>query len=114
MKNIALNFFPISRKNFNISLYYLPYSPNPRPTIGTERAVRRELSINGESTVVWTIFQQHTEGKRIICRAPENQYLTIDALRTALIQRCEKVLDQHLFSISQGIRRRVEIITNRF
>lgn len=114
MNNIALNFFPISPETFDILLYYLPYSSTLRPSMGTERAVRRKLSIDGEFKVVWTIFQQTTEGNRIVCRASENQYLTIDALRTALIQSCESVLDPHQFRVYQGIRRHVEIITSEF
>lgn len=110
MRGIALNFFPLETDEFNITLYRLPFVEGERPTSGDEEAVRRSLKINGEYQSYWTLFQQTEDATKVVCKPFDNIYVTIDALRLALIQSCRNNFNSDHFYITGGFRQRVEII----
>ena len=108
---IALNFFPLATDDFTITLYRLPFEENNRPKIKGEEAVRRYLVIDGEEGYYWTLFQQTNGGTEVECKPFDNPYLTIDALRLALIESCINNLQADQFSVVDDFRKRVEIVT---
>lgn len=110
MRRIALNFFPLETDEFTITLYRLPFVEGERPTSGDEEAVRRSLKVDGEYESHWTLFQRTEGATEMVCKPFDNFYVTKDALRLALIQSCRNNLDSDLFHITDGFRRRVEII----
>ena len=115
MRGVALNFFPLATDQFTITLYCLPFVEGERPKSGDEEAVRRYLKIDGEGDSYWTFFQQPPEGgTKVVCEPFDNVYVTIDALRLALIQSCENNLDSDCFRVVEGFRRHVEVITGKF
>ena len=110
MSEIALNFFPLVTDQFTITAYCLPFVENCRPSIGDEEAVRRYIVIDGEGDSHWTLFQRTEDGTKVVCDSFDNIYLTIAALRLALIQSCTKELDADRFSTLDNYRRGVEIL----
>ena len=110
MPGIALNFFPIETDDFTITLYCLPFVEGERPTSGDEEAIRRRLKVNGEYESYWTLFQRTEDATEVVCKPFDSIYVTIDALRLALIQSCRANLASDQFHITGGFRRRVEII----
>ena len=111
MRGIALNFFPLVTDRFTITLYRLPYVEAERPKAGDEEAVRRNLEVDGERDLYWTLFQEIENSTEIVCEPFENVYVTKDALRLALIQSCKENLDSSLYCITEGFLPRVEIVT---
>ena len=114
MDEIALNFFPVLSDNFAVSLYRMPFVENDRPSSGDEEAVRRMLEVDGEWRPYWTLFQQVPGSTRFECDPSHNVYATLGALRIGLIESCRDRLESADFSISKGIRSRVEIVVERF
>ena len=114
MDKIALNFFPVLSEDFAVTLYRMPFVETARPSSGDEQAVRRMLEVDGERSLYWTLFQQAPGSTKFECPASYNVYATLDALRLALIESCRDRLESVDFSISQGIRPRVEIVVERF
>ena len=113
-RGIALNFFPLTTDDFTITLYRLPFVENNRPKINAEEAVRRYLVINGGGGYYWTLFQQTNGGTEVECEPFDNPYLTIDALRLALIENCTNNLQADQFSVVGGFRKRVEILIGQY
>ena len=111
---VALNFFPLTTDDFTITLYRLPFVEDNRPKIQGEEAVRRFLVINGEEGYYWTLFQQTNDGTEVECKPFDNPYLTIDALRLALIESCINNLQTEQFSVVGGFRKRVEILIDEY
>ena len=111
MRGIALNFFPLVTDQFAITLYRLPYVEGERPSAGDEEAVRRNLEVEGERDLYWTLFQQIENGTEIVCEPFDNVFVTIDALRLALIQSSRKKLGPDQSYVTKGFRQRVEITT---
>ena len=114
MSGVALNFFPLATDQFTITLYRLPFIESERPRSGNEEAVRRHLEVDGNYSPYWTLFQRTEDSTEIVCKPFDNVYVTIDALRLALIRRCRKNLDPDHFRVIEGFRRRVEIITSTY
>ncbi len=117
MKNrIALNFFPLAKKQFSITLYRLPFvEGGERPEYEDEKAVRRTLDVNGIRDKYWTLFQKAPGSTEQVCRPFDNTYVTTGALMLALIQRCKAKLDNDSFSVvGTKFRRRVEIVRNEY
>ncbi len=110
MRGIALNFFPLKTDQFTITLYRLPFVEGKRPRCGDEKAVRRNLKVNGEYHPYWTLFQRSEGTTKVVCQPFDNVYATIDGLRSALIQSCEKNLAPDKFRAIGRFRRPVEII----
>ena len=110
---ISLNFFPLATDNFTITLYRLPYVESSPPIIKGEEAVRRYLVVDGVGDYYWTLFQRPKNGTEIVCGLFDNSYLTIAALRLALIERCTKNLEPNQFEIVGGFRKRVEILIEK-
>ena len=81
---------------------------------GEEEAVRRMLDLDGERRPYWTLFQHFPGSTKFECEPSHNIYATLGALRLALIESCRDRLDADDFSISKGIRPRVEIVVERF
>ena len=54
------------------------------------------------------------ESTKVVCEPFDNVYVTIDALRLALIQSCENNLYSHSFRVVEGSRRHIEVITDKF
>ena len=109
MDSVALNFFPLKTDQFTISLYRLPYLEGARPIIGDEQAVRRNLPINGERENYWTSFEPMEGSTKTICGPFDNIYATIDALRFALLVKCQDTLEPKQFNSAKGYQRRLEI-----
>ena len=105
-----MNFFPLETNQFTITLYRLPYVEGAPPILEDEVGVRRNLEVDGTRDLYWTSFQPPEGGIEIELEAFDNIYATIDALRTALIQSCRSCFDPHCYRITEGIRRRVEIV----
>lgn len=114
MRRVVLNFFPLATEQFTITLYRFPFVEGERPTCGEEEAVRRHLDVDGKHDLCWTFFQQSEDGTEVICQPFDNVYVTIDALRTALIQSCKNNLELRQFRVIEGIRQRVEVITKTY
>ena len=114
MRGIALNFFPLVTNKFTITLYRLPYVEGKRPTSGSEVAVRRNLEVEGQRDLYWTLFQQIEDGIETECEPFDNVYVTKDALRLSLIQRCKNNLESSRFRVTKGFLPRVEIITDTY
>ena len=114
MNGIALNFFPLTTDRFTITVYSLPFVENCRPAIGDEEAVQRYLEIDGVGDYHWTLFQPPEDGKKVVCEPFDNTYLTVAALRLALIQSCSKELNADQFTIVGEFRKRVEILLAKY
>ena len=114
MRGIALNFFPLTTDQFTITLYRLPSGEGERPRCGDEEAVRRKLKVNGEYHPYWMLFQQTEDATKVVCQPFDNVYTTMDALRLALLQSCEKNLGSDHFRVIGGFRRRIEITMDTY
>ena len=114
MDKIALNFFPVLSDDFAVALYRMPFVENERPSSGDEEAVRRMLEVDSEWRPYWTLFKHVPGSTKFECDPSHNVYATLDALRIGLIESCRDRLDSADFSISKGIRPRVEIVVERF
>ena len=114
MDQIALNFFPLLSDDFTVTLYRLPFLEGERPSSGSEQAVRRMLEVEGERRPYWTLFQQVPGGTKFESDPAHNIYATLAALRMGLIESCRDRLESGEFSVSKGIRPRVEIVVERF
>ena len=110
MRGVAVNFFPLSTEDFTITVYRSPYVAGVRPQASDEAAVRRTLEIDQRREDCWTLFQQTAGGTPLICEPFNNAYLTIDALRLALLQSCQENLSTNQVHVVGGFRPRVEII----
>ena len=109
MRGIALNFFPLSTEEFTFTLHRLPYLEGERPELDGEQAVRRSLEVDGEKKLYWTLFQKTQGSAEIVCGPYDNNYATIDALRLALIESCNKKLNASDISVVGNIHRSVEL-----
>ena len=114
MPGIALNLFPLTTDQFTITLYRLPYVEGIRPSVGDEKAVRRSLEVDSVRDHYWTLFQQIDGGVATVCEPLDNVYLTIDALRLALIQNCQRNLSSRDVRVLGGFRKRVEVTVGQF
>ncbi len=92
MRRVALNFFPPATDQFTITLYRLPYIERERPRVGDEEAVRRHLNVGGNYDLYWTLFQRKEDSTEVVWEPLDDVYVTIDALRLALIQSCRNNL----------------------
>ena len=111
---VALNFFPLTTHDFTITLYRLPFVENNRPKINGEEAVKRYLEVEGVGDYYWTLFQLPEDGTEELRGPFENPYLTIDALRVALIESCTNNLQADQFSVVGDFRKRVEIVVAKY
>ncbi len=114
MSGIALNFFPLTTEQFTITLYVSPYTESERPRTCNEEAIRRSLEVDGHRDFYWTLFQPTKDNTKIVCQPFDNVYVTIDALRLALIENCRHNLSSDGFQITEGFHRRVEIVTEKY
>ena len=114
MDQIALNFFPLLSDDFVVTLYRMPFVEDDRPSSGKEEAVRRMLEVDGARRPYWTLFQEVPSSTKFECDPSHNVYATLGALRIGLIESCRDRLESDDFSISKGIRPRVDIIVERF
>ena len=114
MRGIALNFFPLETDQFTITLYRLPFVEGKRPTSGAEEAVRRVLEVDGKRDPYWTLFQRTENCTEMVCKPFDNVYVTMDALRLALIRNCRANLESGLFRVIEDFRPRVEILKDKF
>ena len=114
MSGIALNFFPVVGDQFTIQLYRLHYAGQERPADEQGRVTRRYLRSNGDGEYCWCTFEQRADATEIECKPFDNIYVTLDALRNALIESCQDNLDPGLFKVSGRIRRYVEIVTHAY
>ena len=109
--SIALNFFPLETEQFQITLYRLPFIRGERPEFNNEKAVRRTLNVNDNFDEYWTLFQEPPDSIKQEVQSLDDTYLTIDALRLALVQSCSEKLPNDSFSVSKKFRRHIEIVT---
>ena len=109
MRDIALNFFPLTTDQFTITLYRMPFVENDRPVAGSEHAVQRRLEVDGEYNLFWTLFQRIDGGTEVVCDPFDNIYVTLAALRSGLIHSCRRHLPADGYSVSDNFRRPVEI-----
>ena len=72
------------------------------------------LEVDGERQPFWTLFQQVAGSTEFECNPTHNIYATLAALRIGLIESCRDRLEANEFSVSKGIRPRVEIVVERF
>ena len=109
MRNIALNFLPLKSDDFTVELFVLPYVEGNRPQLGAEIAVQRRLPLEKGTGDYWTLFQRPDGGTCVRLDASTDTYLTIDALRRALIDSCRRNLDDETYEVIDDFRPRVEI-----
>lgn len=114
MRGIALNFFSIEPKSFELEIFISPYIEGQRPIANGEEAIRRNFEVDGHRTDYWTTFQQHTDSAVFRCKSSANTYLTVAALRQSLIKHCVESFDPESFSVSSKMHRRVELVLNKF
>ena len=114
MSGVALNFFPLAKDQFTITLYRFPFVDGERPITCNEEAVRRSLEVDGHRDFYWTLFQRTKDGTKVVCQPFDNVYVTIDALRLALIENCRNNLSSDSFQITEGFHRRVEIVIDKY
>ena len=114
MHTVALNFFPITTYDFAIRTYRFPFVENARPTAGEEQAARRSLVVNGTRDVYWTLFGASDNGTETLCSPFDNRYLTIDALRAALVDSCRRNLRAADFRVFGGFRPHIDIVLNEY
>ena len=114
MRGIALNFFPLATEQFSITVYCLPYIERERPRVGDEEAIRRRLNVGGNCEPYWTLFQSMEDSTKVVCEPFDDIYVTIDALRLALIYSCRKKLERDCFRVIEGFRRHVEIVISTY
>ena len=114
MDEISLNFFPLLSDDFSFTLYHMPFDEDNRPNTVDEEAVRRMLDVDGERRPYWTLFRQMADSTPLHCDPFHNIYATVAALRMGLIENCRDRLEADEFTISDGIRPRVEIVLERF
>lgn len=111
MPGVALNFFPLSTDDFSIAIHRLPFEEGHRPEFDGEMAVKRWLPDgSGKRTCYWTLFQAQEQATEVICKPFDDIYVTIDALRLALVESCKKRLEAERFVLTRGFRRRIEIV----
>lgn len=99
MRGVVLNLFPIASDDFTVTLYRLPFVEGERPSVRDEQAIQRHLTIDGRNERFWTLFQAIEGGATTVCEPFDNSYVTIDAMRLALIQSCTEKLEEHEFAI---------------
>lgn len=115
MRNsIALNFLPLATEQFHITLYCIPFADGKRPEYKNETAVSRNLEVNGNYSKYWTLFQKPPDGTKQVFQPLDNTYLTIDALRLALVRSCREKLSNDSFRVNTKFRRYIEIITDEY
>lgn len=108
---IALNFLPLETHDFSFSLFRSPYDEEERPAACNELAVMRKLPDEHDRyNAYWTTFGERPNADKVTLNPHDNNYATIDALRTSLIAQCEEVLDPARLRLIHGIRHHVEII----
>ena len=108
---IALNFLPLETRDFSFHLFRSPYNEEERPFTSNELAVMRKLPDERDQyKAYWTTFDERLNADKVVLNPHDNNYATIDALRTSLMARCEEVLDPAKLRPIHGIRRHVEII----
>lgn len=113
MNTIALNFLPLETQDFSFVLFCSPYDETRRPTAPNELAVMRKLpDERSEYRQYWTTFGERSNANDVVLRPHDNNYATVNALRTSLITRCEEVLDPAKLRKVDGFRPRIEIITH--
>ena len=113
MQQIVLNFLPISTNNYTISCYRTPSQPGePKPNIQAS-VVRRSIECEGNREFYWTSFESFPNSIPTNCRPLNNTYLTLDAIRQALITRCEATLPDDEFAVTGKFLTRVEIVCVR-
>ena len=113
-ESITLNFLPLRTKQFQITQYCVPFVEGKRPEYKNETAVCRRLEINGNYSKYWTLFRKFPSSTKQVLLPSNNKYLTIDALRLALVRNCEKNIDNNLFSVSTNFRRYVEVVIEEY
>ena len=114
MRGIALNFFPLATHHFEITVYHHPFVEGKPPTATDEKAVQRNLEIDGKRDYYWTLFQQTKGGTKAVCKPFNNVYLTMSALRLSLIQSCENSLKSDQIQVVDGFHQRVEITMAKY
>ena len=111
---ITLNFIPLLSDDFSFPLFRSTYDHEFRPVAGDEQATKRRLptrAVDDDYEYYWTTFGERPDALKVLCDPHDNNYATIDALRTSLTEQCQRALDPQQFRVLHGIRRQVEIIT---
>lgn len=108
---IALNFLPLETHDFSFSLFRSPYDEEERPAACNELAVMRKLPDERDHyKAYWTTFGERPNADKVVLTPHDNNYATIDALRTSLMTRCHEVFEPARLRPIHGIRHHVEII----
>lgn len=113
MQGIALNFLPVLTRDFRITMYVVPNHGDERPVHADESAVLRRLREGEEYKPYWTLFQAFDGARRVDLEPFENTYVTVDALRRALLESCASGLQAGSYEVSGGFRRAIEVVVER-
>ena len=110
MQGIALNFLPVLTLDFRIAMYAVPSRGEERPVHAGERAVLRHLSEGEEYKPYWTSFESFDGAKQVNLEPFENTYVTLDALRRALVESCRSGLKAEKYQVRGGFRQKIEVV----
>jgi len=114
-RNISINFFPLETENFDFTVYRLPYIEGDKSKLtGEKYSSVQKLPVNGVWDRYVIFFEEVSNSTMQVCQPSDNPYLTIDALRLALINSCKKNIDESKLFIKKNFRRYVEITTDEY
>ncbi|MYF10108.1 MAG: hypothetical protein F4229_03800 [Gammaproteobacteria bacterium] len=113
MQKIALNFLPVLSRNFQITMFAVPFHGEERPAHAGEEAILRHLGEGEDNKPYWTLFQRFEGAKRVDLEPFENTYATVDALRRALEESCRSGLQAERYRVRDGFRRKIEVVVER-
>ena len=116
MSAITLNFIPLAAGDFSFPIFRSEYDENTQPSAGQELATLRKLPAGNDPDRdyrhYWTTFEERPNAEKVLCGSHDNNYVTIDMLRRALITKCHETSLQ--FRVVQGFRRHVEVTLNTY
>jgi len=114
--SISINFFPLETENFDFTIYCLPYIEGEQSEFIDDKPSLRSLDVDGNDVFDkhWIFFEEVPDSNMQVCQSSDNPYLTIDALWLALIESCNKGIDESKLCIKEKYRRYVEIITEEY
>lgn len=114
MSQIALNFYPLEERDFSIVVYCSDYNEAARPECNGKAAVLRNLQTANPPAQYWTMLSAFPSSHPVQCNALHNIGVGIEALREALLERCQKVLAPDQFHSVGKFRPKIELTINEF
>jgi hypothetical protein len=109
MRGVALNLFPLEDQQCRVRVWQRPYTEGERPEENGEAAVHRRLPTPDGFESYWTFLHEVPAATSSEYELDEHPYLTLDALRDALLRACRLRLSAEEFAVVGGFRKRVEV-----